>query len=235
MATRINSNGRTVSNILYRILDSKTFLVRVPTAALISNEELKLKGIDKSYNTEDTRNLDATSELNIFKEKQSKKKQPRRDTMLDDIVLDSNGSQIGSMPSTTLNNFVNRRRKKKISKRDKILQDTSETYLPISKLIEIAKDGFSIRLLNNNDVKVIYDLSNEVLDKIENSLNFSNNGLKEDLNDFLEELTDLNTHKLTNEFKKKDNTIMEDMFGTDIFMTSPAPKTMKYDIKSIKV
>lgn len=227
----------TNKSIINSVLNSTKFLVRVPTASIMTPDELRIKGMDTNVNISDTRNLNAATELAIYKNKQSKKKNKsnRRDTAFDEIILDSSGEMIGSMPSSSIKNFIKRRRKSKVSRRDKIVEDKTEIYLTISDLLIISKDGFTIKLLNNEDLKVMYTLVNDTLDKIENSLNVSNTALEKDLKVFLEEMTKLNTVKLHNDFKEKENTVMDDMFGTDIFMTSPAPSGKKYNIKDLKV
>jgi len=232
----INATRKTSNSIIEEILNSKKFLVRVPTASIMTIDELRIKGMDVNNDVYDLRNLNIKTEIEMYKEKKAKKKKYlKRDTTFDDVVLDSSGDALGTMTTTELKHFVNRRRKHRISKKDKIVENKTEIYLTISKLLEISKDGFTIKLLNVNDLKIIYELINKTIDKIENSLNVSNTILEKELKEFLEELTNLNKTKLTNDFKQKDNNIMDDMFGTDIFMTSPSPVVKKYNMKDIKV
>jgi hypothetical protein len=236
MMAIINATRKTSNSIIEEILNSKKFLVRVPTASIMTIDELRIKGMDVNNDVYDLRNLNIKTEIEMYKEKKAKKKKYlKRDTTFDDVVLDSSGDALGTMTTTELKHFVNRRRKYRISKKDKIVENKTEIYLTISKLLEISKDGFTIKLLNVNDLKIIYELINKTIDKIENSLNVSNTILEKELKEFLEELTNLNKTKLTNDFKQKDNNIMDDMFGTDIFMTSPSPVVKKYNMKDIKV
>jgi hypothetical protein len=107
-----------------------------------------------------------------------------------------------------------------------------EVMLPLSKLIEIADNGYTIRIKNRANIPAIVDTLQECLDGLNYAIEESE--LKEKIKDFMEKVLEINSEYVV---QKKEETL-DEALGISVFKEAGASTDItkpKIDISKLEV
>ena len=103
--------------------------------------------------------------------------------------------------------------------------------LPLSKILDIYSNGFTIRIVNSDEIPAIAEFLTEVLSLLEYSLNVSDTELKDKIKMFLDGVIELNKDYIVNKINEQIN---DDGLEDDLFMSSEKVRP-KIDISKLEV
>ena len=109
--------------------------------------------------------------------------------------------------------------------------DMTKVMIPLKQIMEIYHNGFTIRVINRDDIYKIANDIDEILELLKYSINTYNSDVKDKLKQFLDGILKINDVVIDEKINEKLQKSKE-VYGDDLFMDINKPKI---DISKLEV